>query len=162
MSASSEPPKGFKITIVQGIIGACSLAGTTAIPLLVQRYLPPAPAPVVSPAQMAPTQAQPPAPTQAQSTVAPTQDQPALGQVATPQLDPNNSGMIQGQVEMTTTQLDPNSPNMPSNPNVQGQIEVIQLDPSSQEALRLEGEAEENRQGKKGRKRDRREDDNDD
>jgi hypothetical protein len=61
----SEPPKGhgFKVTLAQGIIGAVSLAGTTAIPLLVNRYLSPptespAPAAQVSPAP-ATTQASP-------------------------------------------------------------------------------------------------------
>ncbi|MBD1864351.1 MULTISPECIES: hypothetical protein [Trichocoleus] len=63
----SEPPKGqgFKVTLTQGIIGAVSLAGTTAIPLLVNRYLAPptaaespAPAAQVSPAP-ATTQASP-------------------------------------------------------------------------------------------------------
>ncbi|MBD2022755.1 hypothetical protein H6F43_21465 [Leptolyngbya sp. FACHB-36] len=60
---SPEPPhKGFKITMMQGVIGAVSLAGTTAIPLLVQRALtPPTPTPTqstpaeIKPAQVAPT-----------------------------------------------------------------------------------------------------------
>ena len=48
----SEAPKGFKVTVVQGIIGAISLAGTTAIPLVVNRYLAP-PTPTESPAPAA-------------------------------------------------------------------------------------------------------------
>lgn len=58
----TEAPKGFKVTLAQGIIGAISLAGTTAIPLLVNRYLAPptaaespAPAAQVSPAPAATT-----------------------------------------------------------------------------------------------------------
>ena len=47
--SSPEPPKtGFKVTLLQGVIGAVSLAGTTAIPLVVQRLVAPAP-PVSSP-----------------------------------------------------------------------------------------------------------------
>lgn len=64
---SPEPPKqGFRITLMQGLIGAVSLAGTTAIPLLVQRVLtPPTPSPTqsipaqVQPAQVTPTVASP-------------------------------------------------------------------------------------------------------
>jgi|GEM_PF-3197201 len=42
--SSPEPPKrGLKVTLLQGVIGAVSLAGTTAIPLVVQRLLGPAP-----------------------------------------------------------------------------------------------------------------------
>lgn len=37
--------KGFKVTLVQGIIGAVSLAGTTAVPIIVQRALTPPPTP---------------------------------------------------------------------------------------------------------------------
>lgn len=48
----SEASKGFKVTVMQGIIGAVSLAGTTAIPLLVNRYLAP-PTPAESPAPAA-------------------------------------------------------------------------------------------------------------
>lgn len=48
----SEAPKGLKVTLVQGVIGAISLAGTTAIPLLVNRYLAP-PTPAESPAPAA-------------------------------------------------------------------------------------------------------------
>jgi hypothetical protein len=67
--SSPEPPKAghkLKITLAQGVIGAISLAGTTAIPILVQRAL--QPAPVVSPSsspslQAVPAQVQSPAPT---------------------------------------------------------------------------------------------------
>ncbi|MBD1911964.1 MULTISPECIES: hypothetical protein [unclassified Leptolyngbya] len=45
--------KGFKVTLMQGIIGAITLAATTAIPLLVQRAL--SPQPPVVPAQVVPT-----------------------------------------------------------------------------------------------------------
>ncbi|MDX2240538.1 MAG: hypothetical protein NW224_07645 [Leptolyngbyaceae cyanobacterium bins.302] len=55
--------KGFKITLMQGVIGAVSLAGTTAIPIVVQRALtPPSPSPSpdqTSPAQVQPAQVQP-------------------------------------------------------------------------------------------------------
>lgn len=50
---------------MQGVIGAVSLAGTTAIPLLVNRYLSPPPTPMSSPtseatpAQIAPAQVAP-------------------------------------------------------------------------------------------------------
>jgi hypothetical protein len=68
--SSPEPPKAghkLKITLAQGVIGAVSLAGTTAIPILVQRVL--QPAPVVSPSPGSSVQAVPaiqsPDPTQA-------------------------------------------------------------------------------------------------
>ncbi|HEY9861629.1 MAG TPA: hypothetical protein V6D16_19170 [Candidatus Obscuribacterales bacterium] len=70
----SEPPKGqgFKVTLAQGIIGAVSLAGTTAIPLVVNRYLaPPAESPAPA-AQVAPA----PATTQASPLTAPGQVAP--------------------------------------------------------------------------------------
>lgn len=55
---SPEPPKqGFKLTVMQGLIGAISLAGTTAIPLLVQRALNPV-TPTQSPTQSTPAQVQ--------------------------------------------------------------------------------------------------------
>jgi hypothetical protein len=51
---SPESPKtglkGFKVTLMQGIIGATTLAATTAIPILVQRAL--SPQPPVTPAQV--------------------------------------------------------------------------------------------------------------
>lgn len=50
--------KGFKLTLMQGVIGAVSLAGTTAIPLLVQRTLTP-PTPTPSPAQSPPAEIKP-------------------------------------------------------------------------------------------------------
>ncbi|HEY9748570.1 MAG TPA: hypothetical protein V6C63_07820 [Allocoleopsis sp.] len=79
----SEPPKGqgFKVTLTQGIIGAVSLAGTTAIPLLVNRYLAP-PTPAESPAPAA--QVSPaPATTQASPVAMPatTSSQMVPGQV---------------------------------------------------------------------------------
>jgi hypothetical protein len=69
---SPEPPKkGFKVTLVQGIIGAASLAGTTAIPLVVQRLIG-APAPVNSPTP-APSQVSSPSP-QVQPTLSETSE----------------------------------------------------------------------------------------
>ena len=57
--SSPEPPKtGCKVTLLQGVIGAVSLAGTTAIPLVVQRLVAPAP-PVSSPTPV-PAQVSPP------------------------------------------------------------------------------------------------------
>lgn len=60
------PEKGFKVTLTQGIVGAVSLAATTAIPLLVQRAItPPTPSPTqstaaeIKPAQVAPATASP-------------------------------------------------------------------------------------------------------
>ncbi|MBD2076626.1 hypothetical protein H6F86_22605 [Phormidium sp. FACHB-592] len=57
--SSPEPPKtGFKVTLLQGVIGAVSLAGTTAIPLVVQRLVAPAPpasSPTPVPAQVTPS-----------------------------------------------------------------------------------------------------------
>lgn len=62
----STPKQGFKVTLMQGVIGAVSLVGTTAIPLLVQKALnPPSPnaaptAPAeVKPAQVAPASTSP-------------------------------------------------------------------------------------------------------
>jgi hypothetical protein len=58
---SPEPSKkGFKVTLVQGVIGAASLAGTTAIPIVVQRLMTPA-TPVSSPTPV-PTQVSSPSP----------------------------------------------------------------------------------------------------
>lgn len=59
---STKAGSKFKLTLVQGVIGAVSLAGTTAIPIVVQRVL--SPAPIVSPSpeasvQVAPAQVQP-------------------------------------------------------------------------------------------------------
>lgn len=56
-SGSSPEPskKGFKVTLMQGVIGAASLAGTTAIPLMVQRLIAPptsASSPTPVPAQV--------------------------------------------------------------------------------------------------------------
>lgn len=56
----TEAPKnnqGLKSWIVKGAVGAVSIAGTTAIPLMVQKYFstPPAPAVQTSPVQVAPT-----------------------------------------------------------------------------------------------------------
>lgn len=56
-NSPESPKQGLKITLMQGIIGAASLAGTTAIPLLVQRALTPTPTP--SPAQIQPAQMTP-------------------------------------------------------------------------------------------------------
>lgn len=71
---SPEPPKqGFKITLMQGLIGAVSLAGTTAIPLIVQRAINP-PTPTPSPTQsVAVPQVQP-----AQMTPAPSSPNPQI------------------------------------------------------------------------------------
>lgn len=51
--SSPEPAKdGFKSLIAKGVVGAVALAGTTAIPLMVQRVLtPPTPASSSAPAQ---------------------------------------------------------------------------------------------------------------
>jgi hypothetical protein len=60
-SPSPESPKngqGLKSLIVKGTIGAISLAGTTAIPLVVQRQLTP-PTPAVSPSPSISVQASP-------------------------------------------------------------------------------------------------------
>lgn len=67
-SGSSPEPskKGFKVTLVQGVIAAASLAGTTAIPLVVQRFLGPV-TPVSNPTPI-PSQVSSPSP-QMQSTV---------------------------------------------------------------------------------------------
>lgn len=57
-NSPESPKKGLKITLVQGMIGVVSLAGTTAIPILVQRALtPPTPAPAQNtPAEIKPAQ----------------------------------------------------------------------------------------------------------
>ncbi|MBW4488999.1 MAG: hypothetical protein KME12_14520 [Trichocoleus desertorum ATA4-8-CV12] len=94
----SEPPKsqGFKVTLTQGIIGAVSLASTTAIPLLVNRYLAP-PTPAESPAPAA--QVSPaPATTQASPLVTPAA---APGQVVPGQTVQMQTG------SMTPLQVEP-------------------------------------------------------
>ncbi|HEY9877026.1 MAG TPA: hypothetical protein V6D29_01160 [Leptolyngbyaceae cyanobacterium] len=69
-SAKSDSLKGL---IAKGMVGAIALTGTTAIPLLVQRFLAP-PAPV--PAQSLPTTQQVTAPMPSVTTVQPSsQDQ---------------------------------------------------------------------------------------
>lgn len=57
-NSPESPKKGFRLTLVQGMIGAASLAGTTAIPLLVQRALTP-PTPIPSPVQSTPAEIKP-------------------------------------------------------------------------------------------------------
>jgi hypothetical protein len=57
-NSSESPKKGFKVTLTQGIVGAVSLAATTAIPLLVQRAINP-PTPTPSPAQSTPAEIKP-------------------------------------------------------------------------------------------------------
>jgi hypothetical protein len=63
--SSSEPPnKGLKGTLIKGMIGAVTLAGTTAVPIIVQRALTPPSSPQnppaeIKPAQMAPATASP-------------------------------------------------------------------------------------------------------
>ena len=51
-SSDSKGSQKLKKLILQGMIGAVSLAGATAIPLVVQRFL--APTPVASPVTPAP------------------------------------------------------------------------------------------------------------
>lgn len=61
MTGTPEPqPKSFKTLVFNGVVGATALAGTTAIPIFVQRFLQ-TPAPVTVPAQTidAPTSATP-------------------------------------------------------------------------------------------------------
>ena len=53
-----SPKKGFKLTLMQGMVGAASLVGTTAVPLLVQRALTP-PTPISSPVQSPPAEIKP-------------------------------------------------------------------------------------------------------
>lgn len=91
---SSEAPKGFKVTFVQGIIGAISLAGTTAIPLLVTRYLDPQP-PTASPAPAAQVS---PAPA---ATTAPLVTQPTQTAVPDPmaQMQTNTAAPQEMQME---------------------------------------------------------------
>jgi hypothetical protein len=57
-NSPESPKKGFKVTLTQGIVGAVSLAATTAIPLLVQRAINP-PTPTPSPAQSTPAEIKP-------------------------------------------------------------------------------------------------------
>jgi hypothetical protein len=71
---SPKDEQNLKALIVKGAIGAVSIASATAIPLLVQKFLGPAPTanPVPSmPAQVAPAQVAPPQ-------VTPSQVQPGL------------------------------------------------------------------------------------
>ena len=89
-NSNSSPPhqKGFKITVMQGIIGTVSLVGTTAIPIVVQRALN-HPAPVPAPTQSAPAQLAPvnAAPAQVSPSGA---SSPEL--TASPLLDDNREG----------------------------------------------------------------------
>lgn len=69
MTENPGSPKNehnLKALITKGVVGAISIAGATAIPLLVQKFLnPPAPVnqvPAAVPAQVAPNQAPVPAP----------------------------------------------------------------------------------------------------
>ncbi len=73
---------------MQGIIGAVSLAGTTAIPLIVQRALNPS-TPTPSPTQSAPAQPVPvtAVPAQVAPTITPSPDL-----LATPLMDDNGHG----------------------------------------------------------------------
>ena len=58
-SSPSDPSKndqGLKSLIVKGLVGAISLAGVTAIPIVVKQHLEPTPVASPSPAQIAPAQ----------------------------------------------------------------------------------------------------------
>jgi hypothetical protein len=57
-NSPESPKKGFKLTLMQGVVGAASLVGTTAIPLIVQRALTP-PTPISSPIQSPPAEIKP-------------------------------------------------------------------------------------------------------
>ncbi|MGI0488098.1 hypothetical protein ACN4EK_21875 [Pantanalinema rosaneae CENA516] len=94
-SGSSPEPKksAWRVTLMQGVIGAVSLAGTTAIPLLVNRYLSPPPTPTSSPTLEA-TPAQ----------VAPAQVAPAVSPVQT-LADPGTS--VQTSPQITPVQTTP-------------------------------------------------------
>lgn len=92
--SSPEPSKnGFKVTLAQGVIGAVTLAGTTAIPLLVQKYIGGVPAPASSPAAVTSPQASP-TPTDSITPVAPT---PTASVTASPdpQLSPVEASTAQ-------------------------------------------------------------------
>lgn len=82
--SSEKESKGFKVTLIQGVIGAATLAGTTAIPILVQKALNPS-SPTPSPTQSAPAQS---APTQvAPATSSPPIQSEAIDSQDQPQLD---------------------------------------------------------------------------
>ena len=82
MTDSNSPNgQGFKSLVAKGVIGAVTLAGTTAIPLLVQQRLtPPAPtaspSPSIMPAQVVPSPTVSVTPTQVTPSPTPVQLQP--------------------------------------------------------------------------------------
>lgn len=93
---SAQSHQGLKSLIAKGTIGAVTLAGTTAIPLMVQKYLssPPPPAPSVqaSPVQVSPV-ASPVTPS-VESSVASPLPSPTLLPTQT-QAEPNQAGVVQ-------------------------------------------------------------------
>lgn len=91
-SSPDSNKKGFRVTVMQGVIGAVSLAGTTAIPLVVNKYLGPStpaaspsptvasPSPAVASPSPSPISSPPVVPAQVASPVQPTL-QPAIDTV---------------------------------------------------------------------------------
>jgi hypothetical protein len=84
----------FKLTLIQGVIGAVSLAGTTAIPIVVQRVL--SSAPVASPSPTASVEV---APAQVQPIASPTVQpiaSPTVQPIANPTVQPEVQGEMKG------------------------------------------------------------------
>jgi hypothetical protein len=107
---SAQSEQGLKSLIAKGAVGAVTLAGTTAIPLMVQKYLsdPAPPAPTV---QASPVQASPVASPIA-SPVAPPIESPIASPVASPvllptqaQTEPNQAGIVQIQAKPKQVEL---------------------------------------------------------
>lgn len=99
-STPPDAPKSdqkMKGLLLQGLIGAVSLTGATAIPILVQRTLTPQPTPVVSPT---------PQPTVTPSTaIAPVQSQMPLANPASMPTQPETANQV-NQKEIQLEQID--------------------------------------------------------
>lgn len=79
-STPPESPKSgqkMKGLLLQGLIGAASLTGATAIPIMVQRALSPTPAPIAAPTATPTVPATAPSSVPVSSPVAPTAVQPS-------------------------------------------------------------------------------------
>lgn len=96
--------QGLKSLIAKGAVGAFTLAGTTAIPLMVQKYFstPPASVPAVpSPVQVSPVA--PPLISPVESSVASPLPSPILLPIQT-QAEPNQAGVVK--IRLGTDQAD--------------------------------------------------------
>jgi hypothetical protein len=115
MLSNGSPPEApkpesnrqeLKSLIAKGAVGAVTLAGTTAIPLMVQKFFSPAPAPApavqVSPVQTSPTGSPVASPVEPLSPVTPPVVAPVASPMPSPTLlpaqmptKPNQTGVVQ-------------------------------------------------------------------